>query len=219
MCRGGKTLATALRPAHPAAMSGPEDILPTYERVGPAYAAQRDRSLFERHWLDRILAEAPGQPQVLDIGCGGGAPIATYLTEQGAKVTGVDGAAAMVAVFRETLPAATAHVADMRRLDLGQQFDAVIAINSFFHLSPDDQRAMFPIFAAHLRPHGLLWFTSGPEAGERIGAVEGAPVYHSSLDPAEFRELMAANGLQVLTYAPEDPQTRGHTLWLARKAG
>lgn len=202
-------------------MSGPEDILPTYRRVGPAYAAQRDRSLFEKEWLDRILSEAPGapHPEVLDLGCGGGAPIATYLAAQGAQVTGVDGAAEMVAVFRAALPEAETHVADMRGLDLGRAFDAVMAFNSFFHLSPSDQRAMFPVFSRHLRPGGLLWFTSGPQASERIGSVAGEPVYHSSLNPEAYRALMARCGLEVLRYAPEDAATAGHTLWLARKGG
>lgn len=202
-------------------MSGPEDILPTYRRVGPAYAAQRDRSLFEKPWLDRILADAPGAPtpEILDLGCGGGAPIATYLAAHGAQVTGVDGAASMVTVFRTAVPGATAHMADMRGLDLGSRFDAVIAFNSFFHLSKQDQRAMFATFAAHLRPGGLLWFTSGPEESERIGAVEGEPVFHASLAPEEYRTLMAAQGLEVLRYAPEDRETAGHTLWLARLQG
>jgi hypothetical protein len=40
-------------------------------------------------------------------------------------------------------------VADMRSLTLGWQFDGVLAWDSFFHLTHDDQRGMFPIFAAH----------------------------------------------------------------------
>jgi hypothetical protein len=42
-------------------------------------------------------------------------------------------------------------VADMRTLALGQQFDALLAWDSFFHLTRDAQRAMFARFAAHAR--------------------------------------------------------------------
>ena len=42
--------------------------------------------------------------------------------------------------------------ADMRRLALGRRFAGLIAWDSFFHLRPQDQRAMFPIFAAHAAP-------------------------------------------------------------------
>jgi hypothetical protein len=35
---------------------------------------------------------------------------------------------------------------------------------------------MFPVFARHLLPGGGLLFASGPDAGEAMGSVEGAPV-------------------------------------------
>ncbi len=76
----------------------PEDILTTYDRIARGYARSRDRTLFERGWLDRMLAHAPGR-QVLDLGCGTGLPIARYLTDRRCRVTGVDGAATMMATF------------------------------------------------------------------------------------------------------------------------
>ncbi len=94
----------------------PEDIIPTYDRVAAGFARHRDRTLFERKWLDKMLNFAPGR-RVLDLGCGSGAPIARYLADRRCTVTGVDGAAAMVALFRQTLPDAQAVHADMRGLD------------------------------------------------------------------------------------------------------
>ena len=157
---------------------GPEDILATYDRVAPGYAASRDRTLFERRWLDRFLNHAPGR-RVLDLGCGTGRPIAEYLVDRRCEVTGVDGAAGMVALFRQNLPRARVLHADMRGLDLDEDFDAILARNSFFHLAPADQKAMFATFAAHAAPRAVLMFTSGPDAGEPIGRVEGEPVYLS----------------------------------------
>lgn len=197
----------------------PEDILPTYQRVAAGFARSRDKTLFERKWLDRMLAHTPPPRRVLDLGCGPGRPIAAYLTDRRARVTGVDGAAAMVALFRAAIPGATAHHADMRGLDLGEDFDAILAWNSFFHLSPDDQRAMFPVFAAHAAPGAALMFTAGPRASERVGQVEGEPVYHASLDPEEYRALLDAHGFDEIRFAPEDPDCRGHTIWLARFRG
>ncbi len=199
--------------------STPDDILPTYDRVATDFQAQRGRSLFEKSRLDRLLGVAPrnvSPRRLLDLGCGTGAPIATYLAERGVSVTGVDGAAAMIELFRQTLPNATAHHADMRGLDLGSKFDAILAWNSFFHLSPDDQRAMFPVFAKHAAPKAALMFTAGPSAGEVWGTAGGESVYHSSLDPQEYRDLLAANGFKVLEYRPEDPTCNNHTIWLAR---
>lgn len=193
----------------------PDDILPTYDRVARSYARLRDKSLMERHWLDRMLAHAPGR-RVLDLGCGAGVPISAYLIDRRSQVTGVDGSAAMLDLFRENCPKAEAVLADMRQLDLGRQFDAILAWNSFFHLSAEDQRAMFAVFAAHAAPGSALMFTSGPEAGEAIGEVNGEPVFHSSLSPAEYRALMAENGFAVIDFVPEDPLCGAHSVWLAR---
>ncbi|MHC0052788.1 class I SAM-dependent methyltransferase [Actibacterium sp. D379-3] len=193
----------------------PENILATYSRVAAGFARNRDKSLFERRWLDRMLSHAVGR-RVLDLGCGPGKPIATYLTERRAQVTGVDGAPEMVALFRANLPEADVIEADMRGLSLNRKFDAILAWNSFFHLAAEDQRAMFPVFAAHAAPRAVLMFTSGQAEGEAIGEVEGESVYHASLSPDEYRDLLAQNGFAVIDFVPEDPDCRGHSVWLAR---
>jgi len=61
-----------------------------------------------------------------------------------------------------------------------------------------------------------LMFTSGPAVGEAIGQWQGEPLYHASLDPAEYRTLLDAHGFRVLHHHPEDPDCGGHTVWLAR---
>ena len=110
--------------------------------------------------------------------------------------------------------------ADMRALALGRRFNAVLAWDSFFHLSMDDQRAMFPVFGAHLADGGLLLFTTGPGEGNTSGSMEGLEFPYSSLAPEEYRRLLAGQGLEVLLHKAEDPACGGHTVWLARrKAG
>ena len=196
-------------------MTKPEDILPTYDAVGPHWArVERDTSLFERAHLERMLDAAPGRG-VLDLGCGSGRPVAHWLAGTGARVTGVDGAASMIALFRRSVPDARAVHADMRGLALGERFDAILAFDSFFHLCPDDQRAMFATFAAHAAPGAALMFTAGPAASVRVGQVAGRRVYHASLDPEEYRHLMRAAGFRPVSYHPEDPACRGRTVWHA----
>ncbi|MEO0904995.1 MAG: class I SAM-dependent methyltransferase, partial [Pseudomonadota bacterium] len=197
------------------------DVIPTYERVGHLWAKARNRSLMEKQWLDRFLTAAPratGLVRVLDLGCGSGQPMATYLAERGAALTGVDATDTMTQLYAKNLPHAEVVKADMRSLNLDQRFDGVLAWNSFFHLSADDQRAMFATFAAHCAPRATLMFTAGHIAGEAVGTVADAPIYHASLDPAEYRELLAEHGFKVLRYTPEDPTCGQHTVWLAQYA-
>lgn len=192
-----------------------QEILPIYDRVANAFDKLRDKSLFERAWLDRALAHAPGR-RVLDLGCGTGRPIAAYLHDRRAQITGVDGAAAMIALFQRHMPHAEAIHADMRGLDLGRTFDFILAWDSFFHLSPDDQRAMFATFAAHAAPGAALMFTTGSAEGEAMGEIEGEPLYHASLSADEYRSLLDGAGFSVLAHVAEDPTCGGHTVWLAR---
>lgn len=199
--------------------STPADILPTYERVAVKFHAMRNKSLFEKASLDRMLGITPrntAQRRLLDLGCGPGAPIATYLADRGMAVTGVDGAANMVDLFAKTLPNARALHADMRALDLNEQFDAILAWNSFFHLDHDAQRAMFPIFAAHAAPNAALMFTSGTSNGEAWGHAVHEQVYHASLDPDEYCALLDANGFKVISFRPDDATCNDHSIWLAR---
>ncbi len=194
---------------------GPEAVIATYENAARAYARTRDRSLFERRWLDRALAYAAGR-KVLDLGCGTGRPIATYLADRRCAVTGVDAAPTMVDLFAANLPGAEAVEADMRGLALGARYDVILAWNSLFHLSADDQRAMFATFAQHSHGRTVLLFTSGPDAGEATGTAGGLPVYHASLAPWEYRDLMMNHGYEEIAFVPEDPGCQGHTVWLAR---
>jgi len=196
-------------------MTGPDDILPAYEREATRWARERNLSLWEEPaLLAAVTGRAPGLA-VLDLGCGSGEPIAAWFVARGDRVTGVDGAAAMIAEFRTRVPGAEALVADMRALSLGRRFDVIVAFNSFFHLSPADQRAMFPDFAAHATPGARLLFTAGPAAGEAVGQVGDSPVYHASLAPEDYRALLAEAGFSVVWFRPEDAELKGHSVWLA----
>jgi hypothetical protein len=102
--------------------------------------------------------------------------------------------------------------ADMRRLPLMEPFHGLIAWHSFFHLRPEDQRPMFNEFHRLAAPGAVLMFTSGTGLGEAIGEFEGRPLYHGSLDDTEYRELLAANGFEVLRHVEEDADCGGATV-------
>ncbi len=106
----------------------------------------------------------------------------------------------------------------MRGLCLGQEFDGLVAWNSFFHLCRDDQRRMFPIFRQHASPNAALMFTSGPQDGISIGTYNGEPLYHASLSPEEYRRLLHDNGFALVETVAEDAQCQGHTVWLAKRS-
>ncbi|PWB17369.1 SAM-dependent methyltransferase [Acinetobacter sp. AM] len=194
-----------------------ENIIKLYQKYAREWMALRGEWLFEKVWLDRMLAMLPDQANVLDLGCGSGKPLATYLIEQGCAITGVDSSELMLQMARANFPEQTWLQADMRQLNLEQKFDAILAWNSFFHLTQDDQRHMFAQFARHAKLGTVLMFTSGPAQGEAIGELFGQALYHASLAPEEYHHLLVQYGFQVLKMVAEDPECTGHTIWLARK--
>jgi SAM-dependent methyltransferase len=201
-----------------AAIDPAADVVGIYERYAGVWLRTRGEGGFtERVWLDRFIAQLPqGTTSILDVGCGGGAPIAAYFAEQGYAVTGVDSSPSLLAAFRARLPGHTAINADMRALDLGKRFDGLIAWHSFFHLTFDDQRVMFANFTRHAAPGAVLMFTSGDRHSEAIARMGADPLYHASLAPEEYRALLAQNGFDVLDFRSADQDAGGSAIWLCK---
>jgi SAM-dependent methyltransferase len=194
-----------------------DTVIDVYRRHGLAWSKLRGNTLNEATWLDRFCALLPARADILDIGCGSGLPIARELTRLGFVVTGVDAAPGMLALFQANVPNRPSVLSDMRELSLGITFAGLLAWDSFFHLSPGDQRAMFPRFRDHAADGAALMFTSGTTEGEAIGVLQGDPLYHGSLAPAEYRSLLDAAGFAVVDHIAEDPTCGYRTVWLARR--
>jgi SAM-dependent methyltransferase len=195
-------------------------IIGHYERHARDWDADRNRYVgpwIDKPWHDRFVAELPSGATVLDLGCGSGSPVARYMTEHGLQVTGVDSSPTLISLCRQRLPTHKWLVGDMRSLQLSRRFDGLLAWDSFFHLTHDDQRRMFDVFARHAAPSAVLMFNSGPGYSEAIGEYRGDPLYHASLSPNEYSELLRGIGFEVIAHAVDDWKTGGgRTVWLTR---
>jgi len=196
-----------------------ERIIDLYDRHAADFDKERSRTLQEKAWLDRFLAHVRDSGVVLDIGCGMGEPVAAYIVASGRRVTGIDSSRSMINLAQARFPDCEWIVGDMRRLALRRRFDGIIAWDSFFHLRANDQRAMFRRFADHAEAGAPLMFTSGTTCGEAVGSYCGEPLYHASLDSAEYQELLELNGFEVQQHVAEDPECGRHTVWLATYNG
>jgi trans-aconitate methyltransferase len=191
-------------------------IIGLYQRHANSFDRERGRGLFEKPSLDRFLALLQPGASILDLGCGSAEPIARYLKGQGCHVTGVDSSPALIEICKSRFPEQNWIVNDMRTLSLSRRFDGILAWDSFFHLCPEEQPHMFSVFRTHAAPHAALMFTSGSVHGEAIGEFQGEPLYHGSLDTAEYRSLLEHNGFAVVSHVVEDRRSGAHTVWLAQ---
>ena len=193
-------------------------IIDHYERHARAWDGDRGHDgWLDKPWHDRFIAALPGGASVLDLGCGSGAPVAMEMVAHGLRVTGVDSSPTLISLCRDRLPGQKWIVADMRSPGLDGRFDGILAWDSFFHLTPNDQRQMFDVFAAHAARPAVLMFSTGPTDGEIIGSYRGDPLYHASLGAAEYKALLAQSGFDVIAHAVDDWETGGgRTVWMAR---
>ncbi|NPU12535.1 class I SAM-dependent methyltransferase [Bradyrhizobium sp. 83002] len=193
-------------------------IVAHYETHALSWDADRRAAAWtDRPAIDRFVALLRPGATVLDFGCGGGVPVAAHIVAQGFSVTGVDSSPTMISLCRTRMPGQAWIVADMRSFTSDRRFDGVLAWDSFFHLAHDDQRRMFPIFAACTAPDGVLMFNAGPAHGEAMGSYRGDPLYHASLDPSEYEALLLDGGFALITHETGDPSTGGRSFWLARR--
>ena len=189
--------------------------LQIYNKHAEAWDLHRPRTFLEKAWLERLISVVPAQSSILDVGCGTGEPIAAYLIECGFSVTGVDGSPAMIEIARSRFAEINWIVTDMRNLALKMKYHGIVGWDSFFHLDPDEQRSTLQLFCEHLYPGGAILLTVGHDAGEVLGTVEGERVYHSSLDPEEYRHVLYSAGFNNVEITLRDEECDSRTVLLA----
>jgi len=107
--------------------------------------------------LNQIITGAcPHARTLLDVACGTGEHLSQL--RQWYEVEGADISPAMLDVARKRLPGVSLHLADMRRLDLGRQFDAVTCLFSSigYITDPSELTSTVERLAAHVGPGGVL---------------------------------------------------------------
>jgi len=198
-------------------MKETKDVYKVYDKIADWFHQNRGQDLMEKAYLDFVLANIPQDGKILDLGCGTGKPILAYLLSLGRTVVAVDASKEILKLAAQNFPDQAFILQDMRDLDLPEKFDAIIAWHSFFHLPAIDQPLMFPIFKQYLNPGGILVFTSGPAAGEAWSRLNEEDVFHASLSPTDYEQLLQENKFIVLKKAFEDPTVGKASVWVCQK--
>ncbi|SRR5690606_28829428 len=193
-----------------------KDVFKVYDIIGERFFENRSQNLMEEKYLELICSLIPKQGNILDLGCGSGKPIFEYFKNRGYQVVGVDASEKILSIARENFPEDEFFLMDMRQLKLEQKFNAIIAWHSFFHLEGKDQEKMFKIFQEQLKPNGVLMFTSGNENAEAWSENYGQDLFHASLSPDQYQELLEAHQFKLIQHSIEDPECGGATVWIAQ---
>ena len=153
------------------------------------------------------LLDPLADERILDLGCGTG-HLTVQIAESGARVTGVDRSAEMVAAARLAYPNLRFEISDARKLAFREEFDAVFS-NATLHWIHEPELVLQGIWKA-LRPGGRFVAELGGKGNIRAmqdafdralvelgagNAGEVRPWYYPSV--SEYATLAERNGFEV----------------------
>lgn len=181
-----------------------------YDDLADAYAVEREPSEGEvaafRVLRNRLAADSPGAPTVVDAGCGAGTPVLEAFDGTPVEAVGIDFSSAQLARASERGPVLQG---DMTALPLRSDVaDAVTAFHSTIHVPTNQHRALYREFARVLGAEGWLLASVGEEgwAGSNPDWLDAGAAMHWSFPPlATTREYLRDAGFSVVeTWRSED---------------
>jgi cyclopropane fatty-acyl-phospholipid synthase-like methyltransferase len=188
-----------------------------YDQVAEPYLDARDqwKSI---PYLDRLLARLRPGSRILDVGCGSGIPIDSYLTEKGHEVIGIDISPRQVELASENVPAARFETRDMLDLRQGEfSVDAVVSFYAIFHTPRESHAETLKTLATYLPPGGLVLVTMGAGEWEGEEDFHGAPMWWSHYGADKNKEFIEGAGFRVIYEEIDRSGDERHQIILAEK--
>ena len=195
-------------------------IRAAYDRIAARYVEERghENSIRYLKRLDKLLN---GGSTILDLGCGGGIPVDSYLVERGHKVIGLDISNAMLDLARRNVPDAEYRLCDMADLKEGEySVDAVVSFFSIIHVDRRLHRQLFQHLRSYLPRGAPILVTMGESDWEGEEDFLGVPMAWSHFDRSANRALIADCGFSILYEDLHPGNSSGdddwHPIFLAR---
>lgn len=187
----------------------------SYDAIATGFAQMRDSFNTEKKYLDELIQRIPRKSHILDVGCGSGFPIASYLLEQGFRVTGIDGSQELLNIAKNKCPKMRRLLGDVRDIVLNETFDAIVEWWCLFHVPKPDHEKMISRFCDWLKPGGILEFTSGDSEYEATdNTMLNQELHFYSLAPREYERILKKYGFDLLL---KESDQENHLVWIASK--
>jgi len=181
-----------------------DELRKIYDEFAETY--EKNRKIFDMsEILDSFYSKLEIEKgKLLDLGCGSGDPVARYFADRGWSIIGVDFSAKMIELASKYVPEMQTIHADINEVNLEQnQFNAVTASYSLFHIPAKKHYALFNKLYQWLRPNGKALFTYATK--EYTGSKEfdgykdfmGQKLYYSHKDPVELYTDLENIGFKI----------------------
>jgi 2-polyprenyl-3-methyl-5-hydroxy-6-metoxy-1,4-benzoquinol methylase len=155
--------------------------------------------------IQKFTLGLPASAKILDLGCGDGFPISSYLFEHGFDVFAIDSSKNMIERYKERFPDVPTECAEIQHSSFFDvRFNAVIAYGVVFHLNEDDQASVLIHSAKSLLPGGKLLFTSQKEEIHGTSTMNGINFPYISLGTERYSKgteryskILQDNGMKL----------------------
>lgn len=189
----------------------------SYDLIAEEFAKMRNSFNTEQTYVDLFLQMLPKSASILDVGCGSGYPIASYIINKGYRLTGVDSSKKLLAIAERNCPAMRCIFGDLRTIKFAENFDGIIEWWALFHLPKAAHENMIQRFASWLKPGGILQFTTGDSAYEEMhNDMLDQELWFYSLAPDKYERYLEQNDFKIIFCENDQPQ---HLVWMAEYEG
>lgn len=188
-----------------------------YNKSAKAYSSVfRDQFKNNKH-LELLIERLKSGAKVLDVGCGGGKPIDSYLVQRGFEVIGFDISEEQIKLAKLNVPEAQYSVMDMSDLKEGQfQVDAVVSFYALFHIPREQHLHILQLFRTFVKTNGLILLTMGADDWEgKEDDFCGAEMYWSHYGAEKNLDIVEQSGFKVIFSEIDTAGNEKHLIVLA----
>lgn len=175
-----------------------------YDRFADTY--EQNRGLFDMSGvIDDFFRRLPEKPgRLLDLGCGAGEPFPAFFIARGWRVAGVDFSSRMLELARHYQPKMETVLADICDVEFpDNQFDAVTAIYSLFHIEHEKHEDIFSKIFRWMKSGGKFLFTyatkeyTGAEIFNGYREFMGEQLFYSHTTPGNLSAVLKSIGFTI----------------------
>lgn len=188
-----------------------------YNKIAEEYMNQRDLFDIQKE-LKEFMALIPEKGTILDVGCGGGIPVAKKLFENGFQVTGIDISENMLSLAKKNVPEVKFLKMDMKEINFDEKtFDGITSTYAIFHIPRENHKELFKTLHSILKDNGVILVSMGSSKWEEVSEFYDAPMYWSHYKGNKNREIVEQSGFEIIFAEDREHGGETHYWILARK--